>query len=550
MISKWPITDSGFALRVCAVVQGDSAGQRPIYPSMQHLLTDLVPQKAQQMSWYGKFLSINRQKIRLLPKALVMRISIAVFLTFLSAAVSGLAQDLVFQELRKHIVKARIYNLHDGYSSRLEILDEEVFFKCFYDQEEIVSIKIGAGGSVTNWKYRDHEFVAPPNGEEITDRVIQWTVWSDSVKSPPESGANDLRYNLTQAGTGSSHDIETYPNSIAPIFTSIWYEDLGVLDVFSRQSDQWNNNNQQFINGGITALTRYAFIRDGKLLVRRFLLIEPTYLANERVFPDKFYIEGWTPVSRSRLNALAVAVDTDGLPAWYYHADFNIPYYPAFPFNNTYGYAIAYILPKMRGLKMCVLYGLKSPSVDSSVRGLRAAGMLNTMSWDTGMGLLPAMSVSVPGETHPLLINQNLILFSTDNTGSQFKKDLDLNVGIIPRNFVNAGGDMGPETALLRSVLESFSKRVGQRLVKLGGSVVVQDQVYTSLDPEIGMHPGITVDGEIGDIIEIWASSTPDENFSWELESIFALEKPKQIWYDPDPASYKAKKFYRAFRKH
>ena len=255
--------------------------------------------------------------------------------------------------------------------------------------------RIGTGGAISNLLNEDNnELLSPSYKEEKTDRIIQWTIWGNKLKSNDDTLEDFAkRYNVTQGGDGDGNfapsvKVEIYDNGI---------------DVWSLPIDNWIQSQQKHFKGGFATLTRYRVIGPGLLFIRRIFLVKKIFLDNKESKLGDTYIEAWTPVTRKIYNAYALSVH-NLVPVWWYAAGYNIPTYPNFNVKYTDGYALAYNSNNVNSDEVFgFIYGKKDIEMicfDKSEKKIInttdnvGEGLANSMSWDTGIGILPAININ------------------------------------------------------------------------------------------------------------------------------------------------------------
>lgn len=294
--------------------------------------------------------------------------------------------------------------LNDGFQMSISTDDGDIWIKFTGPNHSGYRVRIGAGGAISNLLNNEGvELLSPSFRDEKTDRIVQWTWWSGSLANPI-SGLPDFeyRYNVTQGG------------DMAGIFTPSQYVELksNGIDVYSTPIDNWKAEQQSHFSGGFASLTRYRVIGPGLLLVRRVILINKVYLNGVEGSLRNSYVESWTPVKRGPYNAYALGV-SGTKPNWWYIAGSNIPSYPNTPVASTNGYALAYDANDTEsGEVFGLAFGKRNPEIISS--GTVNPGVknmvLNSMTWDTGFGILPAVNIDCFSEGDMLDVTQLIVL--------------------------------------------------------------------------------------------------------------------------------------------
>ncbi len=254
-------------------------------------------------------------------------------------------------------------------------------------------LRLGAGGAIAELDLLPGgaDLLAAPYGANETDRVMQWTLWSDSISAAGEPFNEDL------AGSGDG--------AFSPV--TLVRRNLGTLDVFARPEDQWDRALNPQTRAAYPALTRYQPLANGVLAVRRVVLLGAPAGPAAPAGAYDVYFEQWNPfrAGPGAFDALALSLDGAGAPNWWYRANYNVPYYPYFPASSTFGYALAY---HEAGWPSAPLAGVAYSTaalrrIDPSVAAVGGGPVLNLMDWgsqtpsDQGIALLPALQLfSVP----------------------------------------------------------------------------------------------------------------------------------------------------------
>jgi hypothetical protein len=240
-------------------------------------------------------------------------------------------------------------------------------------------IRIGTGGAISNIINNENvELLSPPYKDGNTDKIVQWTIWSSSLKNIVDGlQTYQYRYNVTQGG-----DMK---GVFSPSEYVIVYEN-GV-DVYSTPIDNWRIEQQPYFSGGFSCLTRYRVDSSGILSIRRVILVNKVFLNGILSPLGNTYIEAWTPVSRSVYNALALGISDNNQPNWWYSAGYNIPKYPEIQIDKTNGYSLAYDKNNIiNGEVLGLVFGQSNNSV-----GFK--NVFNSMTWTAGFGMLPGTRV-------------------------------------------------------------------------------------------------------------------------------------------------------------
>jgi hypothetical protein len=264
----------------------------------------------------------------------------------------------------------------------------DVWLRSACDGAVIFDYRLGAGGAIA--EMRDvadgkKRLLSPSFQGETTDRIIQWTWWSSSIThAVAELPKFEHRFNVTQGGD--------FAGQLAPIIAVIMQPSSRHVDVYSVPEDQWKSQQQAAMQTKISALTRYEMATDGVLIIRRIMLVGRVMLHGKITPLTKLYVEGWTPFDRSgTFDGLALGLDQKGTPNWWYRAGENIPNYPGLSAAKTNGYAVVF---PTQNSQTNPAVGLVFGKGEVTPAGKGNAYLLNTMSWDNGIGVLPALQLA------------------------------------------------------------------------------------------------------------------------------------------------------------
>lgn len=317
--------------------------------------------------------------------------------------------------------------------------------------------RLGAGGAIAELRdiQADNKRLLSPSFQgEATDRIIQWTWWSETVTNVVEGlPAFEHRYNLTQGGT--------FSGGISPSMSVHIKEGSNIVDVYSVPLDQWKTEQQPHMKGKVSALTRYEMAPNGVLKVRRVMLVDHVKLRGKKMGFENLYIESWSPFDRSgTFDGLALAVDSSGNPTWWYLAGTNIPNYPGLAVASTSGYAVVYRNGSHQtntAVGLVFGKGQVSPATDGN------SHVLNLMTWDNGIGILPALNLTnvAPGS----VIDSTFALVPRRALDAEMAAQLTALVPQIPAPVVHAPGsktftgELGGIVKQLRTNLKESGKR-------------------------------------------------------------------------------------------
>lgn len=322
---------------------------------------------------------------------------------------------------------------------------------------------IGPGGSMYrlfDLRNSSVTLLAPPFLSEITDRVIQWTLWNHSLRVG--NSVHDA-LNTTQAGTGY--------NLLTPTMLVRYSKKNKVCKVWvvSHVKDQYSLPRTKHFETSVPALTTYEF-QGGVLRISREVLLESVKKdgANITGLQD-YYLEGWSPFSAQQFNALALSLDSSGKPDHFYHALSNIPHYPNIPYSSTRGWALLYHNQRLAG---GVAIGLAYGREKSSAMTLHN---LNTMEFEGNIAVLPSVKhLAAPVGS---IITQHIDLYMTRGVSGNLGQVLDGIASKVPPASFVFPDDQSSYVKKLRSLLASVPSLAGNRTEFLGNLAVQGDPI-------------------------------------------------------------------------
>ena len=293
------------------------------------------------------------------------------------------------------------------------------------DGSALFDLRLGAAGSIAELRYRPaggQDLLANPYGNNDTDRVVQWTLWSDSYAATSAGVSEPFNEDLAGSGDG------TFTPTVA-------VQSAGpVLDVYSLPQDQWDQSLNAAMQARYSALTRYELLPNGVLKVRRVVLTGS--VANQ---PDggrsyDVYFEQWNPfrVDAASFSAYALSLDAGGRPDWWYRAEDNVPYYQYLPAVNSFGYAVIYQEAAWQTQPVVgVVFGTQDVAFapDPELGSTSGRHVFNSMGWgeqtpgDQGIALLPALELfAVPSQS---VIDYTYYLVLRPGADAALKSDLE-----------------------------------------------------------------------------------------------------------------------------
>lgn len=299
--------------------------------------------------------------------------------------------------------------LPDGWTSSLINDGIDIRLRTFgSDGRAAFQARFGAAGAISNVQdsRTGKQLLARSYQSEVTDRVIQWTIWEQGqtvVYDVPTLPYWEDRFNVAQAGTYDNMLHGTVAVDLSVI--------KGQLDVWSVADRLWKPELDPYMNGSITGLTRITVLDGGALLVRRVIRIGEIKLRGAQVTLENPLFEAWNPFSDIAFDSMALSIDGQGRPTQWYKDSVNIPNYPAWPVIETRGWAMAYDRHKIAaGPNIAVVFGRDQGKVhlaNGTTTNPRRF-VFNSMDFSDGFAILPALwPASLPKGS---IIDQSYIL--------------------------------------------------------------------------------------------------------------------------------------------
>ena len=259
---------------------------------------------------------------------------------------------------------------------------DELKIRSYVNGSEQFELRLGSSGALSDISDLSNgglRMVSDHLGDVHTDRVLQWTLWDHQLTNSAYSG--DKRFNVTQAGNGTGDFQPTVTVDI---------NRAGVIDVWSTPDKQWQVPG---FTQDMAALTRYEFVADGVIKVRHLVQVGDVTLNGTASTLNQAYFENWLPFLKNGnggFTGMALELNASGGVVQGYSAlDSTYPHYPSWTYNTTKGYAVVYNENAPGStLAIGVVFGTGTSSDG------RAA--LNTMRWDTGIGVLPSLQANQP----------------------------------------------------------------------------------------------------------------------------------------------------------
>ena len=348
--------------------------------------------------------------------------------------------------------------------------NNDIWVSLKYQNLKQFDFRIGSGGAIK--EFRDANSTAllsPSYSGESTDRVVQLVLWDFVIQRDAYYG--DKRLNFNQAGTSNDMLSPTY-------FVNLQNNtNHCVVDVYSSMEDSWDQGLSPYMDSKSKLLTRYEVI-DGKIKVRKILYLQSLSTSGTTIsdgtqakYPQ-IYLENWIPLNRPAFNALALAADQNANPTWWYNTG-NYPNYPAIPFKNTYGFAILYNTTQTLTANMIsIIYG-KQPAecfgaTCGAAAGIGVSSELNSMIWDTGLGILPAAIFS----NTPIgaVIDQSFYIFPNKGLNTTSMQQISNTVDGVPsvKLYLSSGDISSPELQVIVQKLKGLDSQTKSRTDRLG----------------------------------------------------------------------------------
>lgn len=263
--------------------------------------------------------------------------------------------------------------------------DGNLWLHCGLNGEPEFSYRIGAGGAITELhdrRVKGLNLLPPSFRGERTDRIVQWTAWSDDVVHKVRKlDRSEWRFNITQGGT--------FDGTPSPVMDVRIDGPRSCIDIWSVPQDQWKKEQQKFIRCQFSALTRYELFDAGVIRCTRLIRVGHCSVKNQKEEFGHLYLEGWTPFRKSAeaMDAIALGLDEQALPVRVSAAGPAFPHYPGWDVGKTNGYALVFNQGKrMHGAVFAVAFGKKGGESSKEPCDHR----LNAMQWDDGLAVLPA----------------------------------------------------------------------------------------------------------------------------------------------------------------
>jgi hypothetical protein len=341
------------------------------------------------------------------------------------------------------------------------------------DGAALFDLRLGSAGAIAELQYRpgaSQDLLANPYGNNDTDRVVQWTLWSDSYAAGSAGVSEPFNEDLAGSGDGTfSPTVAVNPAGSA-------------VDVYAVPQDQWDRSLNGAMQARYSALTRYEMLPDGVLKVRRVVLTGDVVGQPGGGQSYDVYFEEWNPfkVDAAAFSAFALSLDAGGQPDWWYRANDNVPYYQYLPATDSLGYAVIYQEAGWQTMPVIgVVYGAHEVSLaaDPELAATSGRHVFNSMGWgedtpdDQGIALLPALQLfNVPSGS---VIDYTYYLVLRPHADPALKSELETLSAAAPAPAVY--GPSHAYTGELAAIVATLGGNLhapGVRTDHLGGLVI------------------------------------------------------------------------------
>lgn len=339
-------------------------------------------------------------------------------------------------------------------------------------------MRLGAAGTIAGFRELSGDIkpmLAPAYKDEVTDRVIQWTTWSDSVTNRIAGLPQfEWRFNISQAGT--------YDNDIHPTMRVTLDAEKRTLDVYAVPQEQWKPPQRTHMLAKLSCLTRYDLSDPFVLKIRRVIRVGDVILNGKRAEKfDQFGIESWTPFRRddTSFDSLTLSLEESGKSAWGYQAGKNLPKYPQLRVEKTQGYAVVHASQDAeKRAAIGLVYGTKQVQVAADPSNQANVYQLNMMEWNDGIAILPGIWLhDIAAGT---LVDQTLAVVPRHNLDKDIARLLKAIVPNIPAPAVYPAAalpaDLQDIAAELNANLSAQGERTEHLAPFLTGEGIVRPQ--------------------------------------------------------------------------
>jgi hypothetical protein len=268
------------------------------------------------------------------------------------------ADDLEFtnEDLYVHVLDTALEDTSLAVGWGCEVLNvaDKLVLVTTQNGEMRWALQIGAGGSLTQIQDVPADIMILPTQlletGPATEFVTQWTAYSGDVKyDHPDLIGSDDAFHINQAGTGD----ETFSPTISVEV------DLNacIIDVFSVPSKQWFSVLDPYIEGKLSQRTRYKVIGQGRVFVRRTILIDSVVLDGDIVDLDGLNLTNTNFIASGPFAHLAATLNDAGLATQFDKID-ELPTKNNTPVTMTSGYlAFMDVNELLNGKILALVYG-------------------------------------------------------------------------------------------------------------------------------------------------------------------------------------------------
>jgi hypothetical protein len=318
--------------------------------------------------------------------------------------------------------------------------------------QEAFVFDLGAAGVIsrlTDVRSKPRSLLAPSWQGERTDRVIQWSLWSNDVTNPVEKLPDfEWRYNVTQGGC--------FDGTLTPTIAVEVDRTKQIVDVYALPQDQWKSEQREAIRGRLSCLTRYQMLEDGVLLIRRWVRLGEVSVLSKPAKFSHIYLEAWSPFHRadSAFDTVALALNKKG-QIWKTVSLKEFKSNPSIPVAETTGYSV-----------VCRREASDQHTAIGLVFGTQVnpplQHRLNLMVWSNGFGILPAL-IAHDLETGTVL-EHNMALVVRDGVSKDLREKLENLVQQLPHSrVIKPGETVSPEVQTIINNLEKNTTGTGLR---------------------------------------------------------------------------------------
>jgi Ca2+-binding RTX toxin-like protein len=361
--------------------------------------------------------------------------------------------------------------LPGGWNSTVRVVGDQIWLRTVRPNGTAhLDFRLGSAGVIAEIRNVSTgvSLLAPSFQGEVTDRVVQWTIWEfgESVRNDvPSLPSFEDRFNLTQAGT-----FDGVLNGTVDVDVDV---EKGQVDVWAVVDNNWKSEQDPFIQGSLTSLTRTTNLEGGAVLVSRLVRVGEIFLRGNAVTLEDPYFEAWTPISDSAFDSLAVGIDASGTPNQWYADGSNIPTYPYTPVADTRGWTVSYDRSNIAERdNLAVVFGTDRGTVHHADGSETTSHryVLNALDFNGGMAVLPGLFPG--GLSEGAIIEQHVLLLPGEGIDAATPVQLDaLAAQLPPPQVYLAGAEIRGELGEIANRLSTLTNesrfatdRIGQLL--------------------------------------------------------------------------------------